>query len=191
MAELPRSAAWSHVDARAGTEVLFARRTAHGHRLDGHSTGIEDGVAWSVSYTLAVDADWTTRSAHVACSSAEGMQEVRIESDRAGGWTVDGAPAAELAGCLDVDLEASACTNLLPVRRLALSVGKRAEAPAVYVRAPSLAVERLEQSYARLDDDGARQLYDYESPRFDFRAVLVFDEDGLVLEYPGIAIRVA
>jgi hypothetical protein len=54
-----------------------------------------------------------------------------------------------------------------------------------------LEVERLEQSYARLPDEGRRARYDYASPSFDYRAELVYDEFGLVVEYPGIAVRVA
>jgi len=46
-------------------------------------------------------------------------------------------------------------------------------------------------SYVRLEDDGPRQRFDYTAPRFDFRCVLVYDESGLVLDYPGIASRVA
>jgi hypothetical protein len=189
-AELPASAAWRHHDARVGFEVLFTSRHADGFRLDGHSTAVEEGVAWGIRYTLMVDAHWRTRSAHVVGRSSVGAHEVLLEGD-AGEWRVDGRPALELSGCVDVDLEASACTNLLPVRRLVLQVGESAEAPAAYVRAEDLRVERLEQTYARLPDVGEHARYDYESPSFDFRATLVFDELGLVLEYPGIAVRVA
>jgi len=52
-----------------------------------------------------------------------------------------------------------------------------------------LAVERLEQTYARKPDDAARQRYDYAAPAFGFEARLVYDECGLVLDYPGIAVR--
>jgi hypothetical protein len=100
-------------------------------------------------------------------------------------------PAPHLDGCLDVDLEASAFTNAFPVHRLGLEVGQRADAPAAYVRAPGLDVERLEQTYARLPDDGRGARYDYVSPAFGFRAELVYDRFGLVLDYPGIAVRVA
>jgi hypothetical protein len=96
----------------------------------------------------------------------------------------------DVAGCLDVDLEGSAFTNAFPVHRLGLNVGEQADAPAAYVRANDLRVERLEQSYARLPDDGDRSRYDYASPAFDFRAELVYDRFGLVLDYPGIAVRV-
>ena len=116
---------------------------------------------------------------------------MRLDGDGTGGWRVDGEEAPQLAGCLDVDLEASAFTNALPVHRLGLDVGQRADAPAAYVRALDFRVERLEQSYERLQDRGRQSHYDYISPVFDFRAELVYDEFGLVLDYPGIAVRVA
>ena len=123
-------------------------------------------------------------------SRRSARDEVRLECDGAGEWHVDGNPAPALAGCLDVDLEASAFTNAFPVHRLALEVGEKAEAPAAYVRAWDLRIERLEQSYARLPDDGARSRYDYASPRFGYQSQLVYDKSGLVLDYPGLAVRV-
>jgi uncharacterized protein len=80
-------------------------------------------------------------------------------------------------------------TNAFPVRRLQLAPGQEAEAPAVYVRALDLRVERLEQRYVRLDDAGSRARYGYRAPRFEFECELVYDEHGLVLDYPGIAVR--
>jgi uncharacterized protein len=112
-----------------------------------------------------------------------------VEADGTGGWRVDGFLAPHLAGCLDVDLEGSALTNALPVQRLGLEVGARAEAPAAYVRAAGLGVERLEQTYARLEDRDGHPRYDYASPRFEYEGVLTYDQHGLVLEYPGIAVR--
>lgn len=190
MVGLPATAAWRLLDAHDGFEVLFLRRTAEGYELEGHTTGVEDGEAWGIRYAITLDDGWSTRSALVSGRSILGSDEVRLEADGAGGWRVDGRPEPSLAGCLDVDLEGSAFTNALPVHRLALKAGERAEAPAAYVRANGLRVERLEQSYARLPDDGDRSRYDYASPAFDFRAVLVYDRFGLVLDYPGIAVRV-
>jgi hypothetical protein len=191
MVDLPATAAWRQLDARVGFEVLFARRERDGYLLEGHAAAVEEGEAWGINYSLLLDSSWATRSAHVVARSAGGEHEVRLEGDGRGAWLVDGAPEPKLAGCRDVDLEASACTNALPVNRLRLGVGERANAPAVYVRMPDLRVERLEQTYERLPDDGGQARYDYVSPAFDFRAVLAFDEAGLVIDYPGIAVRVA
>ena len=191
MRELPAVAAFRHVDTREGFEVLFLQEDAAGYRFDGHSTGLLDGGAWAIRYSILVDEAWTTRSAHVVGRSSRGEQAVQLEADGAGGWRVDGAPAPELAGCPDVDLEASAFTNALPVNRLRLAVGERADAPAALVRALDLGVERLEQAYARVEDGAAGPQYDYEAPDLAFDARLVYDRFGLVLDYPGIAVRVA
>jgi hypothetical protein len=179
------------VSARDGFEVLFMRRDGDGHVLEGHAAAVEDGEAWGLRYSVFVDSSWTTRSAHVVCRSTLGTYEIRLAADGAGSWELDGRPAPMLDGCLDVDLEASACTNTLPVRRLGLDVGEAADAPAAYIRATDLRVERLEQRYARLPDDGNRIRFDYEGPAFAYRDVLVYDELGLVLDYPGLAERVA
>ena len=189
-AALPATAAWRHLDARVGFEVLFASGDAVGYRFEGHSTAVEEGEAWGIRYALTVDPDWGTRSAFIAGRSALGVYTVRLEGDGTGRWRVDDEPAPELDGCLEVDLEASAFTNALPVHRLALQVGEQAYAPTAYVRAVDLRVERLEQSYVRLPDAGDHTRYDYASPAFDVRAELVSDRFGLVLDYPVIAVRV-
>jgi uncharacterized protein len=191
MAEPPSNAVWRLVDAHEGFETLFRRAGSDGYRFEGYSVGVEDGDPWGFAYELVLDSGWATRSAHVVGDSTSGAHELRLEADGRGAWRIDGAPASHLDGCLDVDLEGSAFTNALPVHRLGLEVGERSEAPAAYVRAAGSAVERLEQSYARQADEGGRSRYDYASPGFGYEGVLTYDVHGLVLDYPGIAVRVA
>jgi hypothetical protein len=187
----PEFAAWRHRDARDGVEVVFLHAGDDGYHLEGHTAAVEDGQAWAVRYRITLDAGWHTRSARVSGRSAAGVHEVALEADGRGGWRVNGAKAPSLDGCLDVDLESSSCTNVFPVHRLGLEVGQQADAPAAYVRALDLGVQRLEQRYVRLDNEGDRQRYDYTSPAFGFEGRLVYDEFGLVVEYPGIAVRAA
>jgi hypothetical protein len=40
-----------------------------------------------------------------------------------------------------------------------------------------------------LEDDRDRGRYRYSAPGFGFECRLLYDEHGLVLEYPGIAVR--
>ena len=186
----PPFAAFEHRDAAVGFEVVFFRSTPNGLVVDGHTTALEQGEPYAVAYTIELDARGYTRRAHVRGQSARGRHETSIEADGEGRWTIDGTRVPELTGCLDVDLEPSSLTNAFPVRRMALEVGHRSAAPAVYVRALDLRVERLEQEYARLDDaaDG-RVRFDYACPRFDTRCLLEYDGSGLVLAYPGLAVR--
>ena len=185
----PRTAAWAHEDARAGFEVVYFEPLHHGHVVTGCTTAVESGQTWIVDYTIRVDADWRTQGADEQGRSGAGAIALALQTDGDGRWQVNGVPAPYLDGCLDVDLESSAMTNALPVHRLALEPGERAAAPAAYVRAVGLNVERLEQIYVRTDDDGPRHRYDYVAPAFDFSCQLVYDAAGLVLTYPGIARR--
>jgi hypothetical protein len=187
----PPFAAWQHRDSRAGFEVVFLHRDEDGYRLEGATSALEGGEPWAVQYVVAVDSGWTSRSARVSCRSRAGPHELRLEAAGSGPWRVNGAPDPHLDGCLDVDLESSALTNAFPVHRLGLEVGEQADAPAVWVRAIELTVERLEQRYVRLEDDGKRQRYHYSAPRFEFESELLYDESGLIVDYPGIAIRAA
>jgi hypothetical protein len=108
--------------------------------------------------------------------------------DGAGHWTVDGERAPHLDGCLDVDLEASACTNAFPAHRFAADVDLICDAPAAYVRVGG-EVERLEQTYRPRAPGKGGQTFDYAAPQFEFACRLDYDRSGLVVEYPGIATR--
>jgi uncharacterized protein len=185
---LPAVAAWRHLDARVGFESVFFALDPGGVRIEGRTCALEDGQVWDVGYVIEADDRWRTTRARVTSRSVAGRSTRVVESAGEGRWLVDGSPAPALDGCFDVDLESSACTNLLPVHRLALAVGAGADAPAAYVRAPGLEVERLEQAYRLLgDDDGPR--YGYTAPRFEADCVLAFDPSGLVVDYPGLATR--
>jgi hypothetical protein len=188
-AGLPPFAAWRHRATRDGFEVVFFDEEDGGPRIEGHTAAVEDGEPFAVRYAIELDERWRTRSAQVWGRSAHGTRAVMLQADGQGAWLVDGHPAPDLDGCLDVDLESSSLTNAFPVRRLRLLPGGQAEAPAAYVRAVDLHVERLEQRYVRIDDGTALQRYDYASPAFNFRCELLYDESGLVIDYPGIATR--
>jgi uncharacterized protein len=185
----PATACWQHRGARSGFEVAYFSAREHGWRIDGTTAAIEDAQTWVVTYRIEVDATWATRSARITARTAAGPRETLLESDGAGRWLIDGDPAPDLDGCMDVDLESSAMTNTLPVHRLDLQPGARADAPAAYIRALTLAAGRLDQVYERIPDEAAHRRYDYAAPAFGFTARLAYDESGLVADYPGIALR--
>lgn len=188
-APLPATAAWQHQQARAGFEVVYFHRLDDGYRVEGRTAAIEDGQTWDVGYEITLDEMWATRRALIVGRSEFGTSTTLLEADGGGEWQVDGVAAPRLSGCLDVDLESSAFTNALPVHRMKLGPDDRAAAPAAYVRAVGLTVDRMEQVYVRGSHRGACQRYRYTAPAFEFTGELVYDESGLVLEYPGLAVR--
>ena len=184
---LPQAAAWRHEESKDGFEVVFFAQGDDGVRIAGKTTAVEEGEPFWVGYEIELDpATWATRRARVRGRSTRGAHERLVERDAGGGWRIDGEPAPFLDGVADVDLEASAMTNAFPVRRMRIEPGVRADAPAAYVRALDLSVERLEQTYECLGD----RRFAYDCRRFDFTCELVYDAAGLVTAYPEIARRV-
>jgi hypothetical protein len=86
-----------------------------------------------------------------------------------------------VAGCIDLDLNFSPSTNLLPIRRLDLAIGQEAEVQAAWLRFPSFTLERLEQLYRRIDV----ATYRYESAGGKFVTELQVNAAGFVTHYPN------
>ena len=105
---------------------------------------------------------------------------------------MNGAPAPHVEGCYDVDLEASAFTNAFPVRRLgarprASRPRRRRRTCALRICASSGSTRAIAASRTRLRAAATTT----PRPQFEFEALLVYDEHGFVLDYPGIAERAA
>jgi hypothetical protein len=159
---------------------LFA--LTNGWLLEGMAVFAEARSACHLSYSVVADKAFRTKRADVVGYIGNRAVDLRIRSAGAGRWRIAGSSAAPIAGCLDVDLGFTPATNLLPIRRLALRVGERADAPAAYVQFPRLRLTKLPQRYERI----ARDKYAYESPKHGYAATLRVLPIGAVADYPRI-----
>ena len=157
-------------------ERFVAARTENGCQLSGLILQAHQGEPYVVRYSIDVDDAWRTRAVEVEVEN-DGQHRVTLAADGAGHWLRDGEPLPAVENCLDVDLEWSPSTNTLPIRRLGLAIGQTNAVAAAWVRFPLLEVQRLDQSYERLDE----RRYRYRSGRFT--ADLAVDEEGIVLQY--------
>lgn len=173
---------WRRLD-RPGHEAARLLREDDGWLLEGSATVLHDGEPCSLGYRVRCDAAWRTRSCRVTGWLGRREVEVEIELDGDGGWRLNGEPCPEVGGCIDVDLNFSPSTNLLPIRRLELAVGAEAPVRAAWLRFPSFRLEPLEQIYRRTGDAA----YRYESAGGSFIADLTVDGSGFVKHYPGLA----
>jgi uncharacterized protein len=188
---LPSQAAWRHIGgARDGFEATFIAAVKGGLCFTGTTSALKESDVCAGSYEITVDpTSWATRTARVTAQSNAGQHALEVTADGAGSWRVGSGHTPHLDGCLDIDLESSVLTNAFPAHRLRLAPGQGADAPAAYVRVEDLRVERLAQHYVRLESDDHRRRFEYAAPVFDFTCELAYDGAGLLLDYPGIAVR--
>ncbi len=105
------------------------------------------------------------------------------------------APGGELAmvrGALDCDLGLSPMTNSMPVLRHRLHQGGGPiDLLMAWVSVPDLAVYPSRQRYTFVRRESTARIVRFQTLDSPFRAEIGFDDDGVVLDYPGIARRVA
>ena len=177
-----RWAAWS--GAEDGLEHVELLSQPTGIRAAGAVVGSTERGAFGLSYRLVLDDRWRVREAEFATTS--GLR-LAISANREGTWRDEHGTLTEVAGCIDIDIEATPFTNTLPIRRLGLAAGESAVIDVAYVSLPELALTRARQRYTCL----GRRHYRFESLDSGFTADLPVDAHGLVLDYPGLFRRLA
>ena len=174
-------ALWERLDisGKDGCNLTFL---GNGWRIAGFTVFVHEEEPWVLTYAISCDWAWRTQSAEVKGWGGERTIETEITREPSGVWRLNGEEREAVAGCIDIDLNFSPSTNVLPVRRLNLAVGETAAVRAAWLRFPSFELEPLEQSYTRLEEN----LYRYESAGGRFVATVGVDEMGMVTDYGEI-----
>lgn len=152
-----------------------------GTTLSGAAVFSHDGTPVRLDYAIVCDPNWITLRAEVTGWIGDRSVSIAIEG-KDGRWTLNGEPQPQVDGCIDVDLNFSPCTNLLPIRRLSLAIGDEAPVRAAWLRFPSMQLEPLSQTYRRLGENE----YRYTSGDGAFSAELTVNGQGMVVDYAGI-----
>ncbi|HEX8634285.1 MAG TPA: putative glycolipid-binding domain-containing protein [Pyrinomonadaceae bacterium] len=172
--------------------VLWGRLDTPGHEfarvffdnsrwhLNGTAVFVHDTQPCRLDYRVECNSEWETLSGRVSGWVGEKGIEIEISVEPNRRWRLNGRECAQAAGCIDLDLNFSPLTNTLPIRRLNLNIGEKAEVRAAWLKFPSFQIERLEQSYYRID----ATTYRYESDGGRFVADLEVNETGFVTSYP-------
>jgi len=136
----------------------------------------------NIDYRIICNSEWQTRSASVVGWVGNTSIVTEITVDAGQSWWLNGKEIREVAGCIDIDLNFSPSTNLLPIRRLNLSVGKEAKVIAAWLRFPGFNLEPLDQLYRRTE----LATYHYESAGGRFVTDIKVNDTGFPTLYPNI-----
>jgi hypothetical protein len=196
-----RTVLWSRADA-FGAE--FAEITIVRDRLKAAGVAMgSEPAPYRLDYALEIGPRFETRSIRVQATGDDWRRNLDLRrSDE--GWSVeckqDGQPPfpewtadiLSLADAIDCDLGLSPLTNTLPILREGVLDGAGPiEITAAWISVPDLSVQAERQRYTFLGTEPGVTIVRFESLDGSFTADIRFDGDGLVIDYPGIASRVA
>ena len=160
-----------------------------------------DPTPYRLDYRLETRAGFVTSRLDVKAAGEGSWRRLDLRRSSAGVWSAAasepgevrpsalGGDAELLAGALDCDLGLSPLTNTMPVlRHDLLHGGGPIDLTTAWVSVPTLTVRASAQRYTFIRSDSNRHVVRYEDET-DFVADIVFDDDGLVVAYPGLARR--
>ena len=198
-------------------ERLLAWRGPEPHRVDvaavrlgsdhlsAHGTStVRDHTT---EYRLHTETGWVTRRLEVRTRGDGWTRALRLERSADGRWSAhravegtawtgeDDAGLPDLTGALDCDLGLCPLTNAMPVlrhdlvRRAHERAGTTVDLTTAWVSVPDLTVHASSQAYSALHpvDPGGGAVLGFSSA--GFATAIEVDADGLVVAYPGIALR--
>jgi hypothetical protein len=180
---LPVSApiTWRRLDTPGHESARLSIEAGH-PLIEGMAVFAMDGESCALAYQVTCDRAWRTTAADVDGWVGATPVSMRIRREPTGRWIVNGLHTPSLDGCDDVDLSFSPATNTLPIRRLGLEVGEKADVVAAWWNVPGVALAPLEQTYERIGPF----TYRYTSTDGAFVALLDVRADGLLTRYQGL-----
>ena len=202
--ELSRTVAWSKDDP-LGSEFAAVTLNKDGMTATGVAIG-SDPEPYRLDYLLECGPGFVTSRLQVATQGEAWWRRIELRRSAEGQWSANpeqggvlGLPEAggdltRFAGVVDPDLGLSPLFNTMPVLRHGLHKGGGAvDLVMVWISVPDLSLHLSPQRYTHLnttEDDQRVVRFEATGEGEDFVADIVFDADGLVIDYPGIASRI-
>lgn len=167
-------------DLLSTTETLSIEDTGE-YRGKGQITGALKNHPLQVSYEFIIDHNWHVISVDIEVK-AEKSFKFFLERKNGKWYDLQGKYYPDLDNAIDIDISLTPFTNTLPIRRLKLAEGKREEITAVYFDLPDDVFKAVKQHYTNMGNG----LYKYENIDKGFTSMIQTNEEGFVVDYPGI-----
>jgi hypothetical protein len=145
-------------------------------------TGRFEDKVYSVNYRIKINQHWETIFFEIKSDINGRLKRISYSSNGKGNWNQNGKPISRFTGCIDIDISVTPFTNSLPVNRLNLPEHAQAEISVLYVDVLGQVEKKVSQKYTRL----SQSAYKYENIPNDFEAIISVDQQGLVIDYPGL-----
>ncbi len=200
---LHRTVAWSKDDP-VGAEIASVALLPDRMQASGVAIG-SDPEPYRLDYQLETREGFVTARVLVTARGDGWSRRLELTRSGAAGWNADvsqegdislpeaGGDLTGLAEALDPDLGLSPLFNTMPVLRHRIHDDGAAEFLMVWISVPDLSLHPSPQRYSHLETRaGGERLIRFEAvgDGDDFVADLIYDADGLVVDYPGIATRI-
>ncbi len=162
------------------TELLTIRHNK-GFDVHGQVVGTLNEIPMSLSYQVKTDDRWNVREVSLV---SDGLQlfEVHYRKVEDKWFDARNQHIAEFDGADDIDITVTPFTNTLPIRRIQLQPSESKDIKVIYFDIADMKVYPAHQRYTNLGNNS----YRFEHLDTEFLAILEVDDEGFVMNYPGL-----
>ncbi|WPQ62357.1 putative glycolipid-binding domain-containing protein [Chitinophaga sancti] len=150
--------------------------------VKGYITGEGFGKPWLVRYTLTLNPRWEAQTVIIEVMSEQNYTIELYKNDLQQWLNEKGEHLKAFDGCVDVDISFTPFTNSLPINRLQLTKGEGQNISVVWVDIKNGDVKRVKQRYL----NKGSKIYKYENEHSGYISELIVDDEGYVVDYPGV-----
>jgi hypothetical protein len=144
------------------------------------------GEPVNISYKITTDQMWNVLSVLIEVQTVTAFT-ISLERTSGGNWiNEEGVRLPEFDECTDIDISLTPFTNSLPINRLNLTRGDSKVIDVIYINLPKSGYKPVKQRYTNLGEG----FYKYESLDSGFVSDIEVDDNGYVINYPGLWQRV-
>jgi uncharacterized protein len=147
--------------------------------------GMYNHQIYRVEYSITTNEKWETKLCELKTQASDRRETITLQKLSNEEWTQNGKPAAQLSGCIDVDIPLTPFTNTLPINRLKLNNNESKLIKVAYLDILNNEIKAVRQMYTRV----SATKYKYENVPNDFEAEITVDDLGIVIDYPELFVR--
>ena len=153
-----------------------------GSEISSSIIGTYANQLFKIEYQIRTNQYWETTFFEIKSQLNNTIEIIRFRKEGKERWYVNGQLDGKFNGCIDIDISLTPFTNTLPINRLKLSEKEGEQIEVLYVDVLGRKMMPVQQKYIKLSQTD----YKYENVPNDFESVIVVDDLGLVVEYPGL-----
>lgn len=149
--------------------------------IDSKIIGSYEDKIYTVDYHLIIDLSWNIQE-FIIDSEVNTVKNKLTGRKLQDEWEINDAINPDFKGFPFIDISFTPFTNTLPINNLELNEGDSQEIKVIYIDVLNNLVKPVTQQYTRI----APHTYHYDNLQTDFKSDILVDENGLVVNYPGL-----
>lgn len=162
-------------------EYFTLKENNGNHIVTSRIIGCLKDQLYSVDYHLTIDINWNILEFSIE-SEVNTVKNRLTGKKQQDNWEINGNINPDFKGFQYIDISLTPFTNTLPVNKLKLPENRAQEIEVIYIDVLNHQIRPAQQRYTRTSSDR----YLYENIQSDFKAEIVVDENGLVIQYPEL-----